>query len=147
RDVLDRVRHVADRDADEALGDLLQALVLAGLLLQLRKSLSHDGSVEREIAAFAEYLGEILRLDLAEHDVRVGHGRRPAAAVARRPGIGAGRVGADAVARAVEAQDRAAAGGHRVDAHHRRAHAHAGYPRLELALELPGVVGDVGGRP
>jgi hypothetical protein len=33
-----------------------------------------------------------------------------------------------------------------VDAHHRRAHAHAGHLGFELALELAGVVRDVGGR-
>jgi hypothetical protein len=33
-----------------------------------------------------------------------------------------------------------------VDAHHRRAHAHAGHLGLELALELAGVVRHVGGR-
>jgi hypothetical protein len=41
-------------------------------------------------------------------------------------------------------QDRAAARGHGVDAHHRRAHAHAGHLGLEGALELAGVVADVG---
>ena len=41
-------------------------------------------------------------------------------------------------------QDRAAARRHRVDRHHRRAHAHAGHLGLERALELAGVKRDVG---
>jgi len=41
-------------------------------------------------------------------------------------------------------QDRAAAGGDRVDAHHRRAHAHAGDFRIEGALVVAVIVGDVG---
>ena len=88
--------------------------------------------------------GKVRRLDLAEHHVGVGHRQRPAAPVAGRPGVGAGALGPDAKARAVEAQDRAAAGGDGVDAHHRRAHAHAGHLRLERALELAGEVGHVG---
>jgi hypothetical protein len=34
-------------------------------------------------------------VQLAQHDVAVGHGQRPAAAVAGRAGIGAGAFGAD----------------------------------------------------
>ena len=64
--------------------------------------------------------------------------------IAGGPGIGAGGVGADAKARAVEMQDRAAAGGDRVDLHHRRAHAHARDLGLEGALELAVEMGDVG---
>ena len=86
----------------------------------------------------------MVRLDLAQHDVGVGHGERPAAAVAGRPRIGAGAVGPDAVFRAVEMQDGAAAGRHRVDLHHRRAHPHPGDQRLEGALVLAGIVGHVG---
>src|SRR2546426_11915630 len=56
------------------------------------------------------------------------------------------RIRADAVAGTVEMQDRAAAGGDGVDAHHRRAHAHAGDAGLEFALELAGVMRYVGGR-
>ena len=88
----------------------------------------------------------MVRLDLAEHDVGIGHGQRPAAPVAGRPGIGPGAVRPDAVFRAVEMQDRAAAGRHRVDLHHRRAHAHAGDQGLERPLVFAGIVGDIGRR-
>ena len=88
--------------------------------------------------------GKNVGLDLADGDVGVGHGERAAAPVRGRPGIGAGAVRPDPEARAVEAEDRAAAGGDGVDRHHRRAHPHAGDLGLEGALELAGVVADVG---
>ena len=69
---------------------------------------------------------------------------RPAAAIAFRSRVGAGAVGPDAEARAVEMQDRAAARGHGMDQHHRRAHAHAGDLGLERALVLAIEVRDVG---
>src|SRR3546814_16470416 len=47
-------------------------------------------------------------------------------------------------ARAVEVQDRAAAGRHRVDVHHRRAYPHAGHQGVEAALVLAVVVRHVG---
>lgn len=59
--------------------------------------------------------------------------------------MGAGRVGADAVAAAVEVQDGAAAGRDGVDAHHRGAHPDPGDLGAQLAFERSGVVGDVGG--
>ena len=102
-------------------------------------------SLSGSSAVRAEHLGEIARLDLAHHHVGIGHRQRAAAAVTGRAGIGAGAARPDAKARAVEFQDRAAAGRHGVDAHHRRAHAHAGHLGLELALELAGVVRHVGG--
>jgi hypothetical protein len=71
--------------------------------------------------------------------------RRPAAPVAGRAGVGARALRADAEARTVELEDRAAARRHGVDAHHGCAHAHAGHLGLELALELAGVMRDVGG--
>jgi hypothetical protein len=42
-------------------------------------------------------------------------------------------------------QDRAAAGGHRVDAHHRRADADAGDLGVEGALVIAIIVSDIGG--
>ncbi len=111
---------------------------------ECRESLAHRGGVERRVAPRPEHRGEERRLHLPEHDVGVGHGERSAAPIARGPRIRARGVWADAVARAVEVQDRAAAGGDRVDRHHRRAHAHAGDLRLERALELTRVVRDVG---
>ena len=81
---------------------------------------------------------------LADHQVGVGDRERAAAAVAGGAGIGAGTLGPDAEALAVEGDDRAAAGGHGVDLHHRRAHPHARDLGVEGALEGAGIVGDVG---
>ena len=86
----------------------------------------------------------MVRLDFAEHDVGVGHGERPAAPVAGRTGVGAGAVRPDAVFRAVEMQDGAAAGRHGVNLHHRRAHPHPGDQGFERALVFAGIVGHVG---
>ena len=91
--------------------------------------------IERLVAMRPEHGGKECRLHLAQHHVAVGDGERPVLAVAGGAGIGAGGIRPDAVARAVEMQDRAAARGDGVDAHHRRAHAHAGDLGLEGALE------------
>src|SRR2546428_8421955 len=69
RDVLDRVRHVADRDLHEALGDLLRASTVAYLLGELCKSVSNNATVQRLVAARSEHVRKEARLDLAEHHV------------------------------------------------------------------------------
>ncbi len=74
-------------------------------------------------------------ISLPDHHIGVGDGER-----ARRgdstagPGLAPAESGPTRKRRAVEMQDRAAAGRDRVDAHHRRAHAHAGDLGLEGAL-------------
>ncbi len=67
-------------------------------------------------------------------------GERPAAPIARRPRIRAGRLGPHAKPRAIEATDRAAARRDRVNRHHRRAQPNARDHGFERALVLPGVV-------
>ncbi len=84
-------------------------------------------------------------LDAAEHHVGVGDGEGAAPAVAGGSGVGAGRVGADAVAAAVEVQDGAATGRDGVDAHHRRTHPDPGDLGSQLAFELSCVVRHIGG--
>ena len=108
------------------------------------KARAHRVGVERLVLRLAENLRKEIRDQLADHHVGVGDRERPAAAVALRAGIGAGAVGPDAEARAVEMQDRAAARRHGVDEHHRRAHAHAGDLGLERALVLAVEMRDVG---
>ena len=115
---------------------------LLGQRFELR---GHALAVQRFVASGPEDLREKRRLDPAQQHVRVGGGQRPAAAVACRARVGARAVGPDAQARAVEVQHRATAGRHGVDAHHRRAHAHAGHLGLERPLELARVVAHVGG--
>ena len=83
-------------------------------------------------------------MQLADHEVGVGDRERAAAPVAGRPRIGARRFGPDPEARAVEGEDRAAAGGHGVDRHHRRPQAHARDLGFEGPLVVAGVVRDVG---
>ena len=131
--LLDRVRHVLDRDLDEAVGDFLRRLV-ADFLRQIVESVPHRLAVERLILMRPENLREEIRDQLADHHIGVGHRQRPVAAVAFWSRIGARAVGSDAEARAVEMQDRAAARGDRMDQHHWRAHAHAGDLGLEGAL-------------
>ena len=109
------------------------------------ESAQHDAAVERLVAARAKDPRKVFGLHTAQHHVRIGQSKRPAAPVARRPGVRAGRIGADAQPCAVKMQDRSAARGHRVDAHHRRAHAHAGNERFEFTLVLAGEVRDVSG--
>ena len=149
RDLLDRVGHVRHGDLDEARRHLLGAAVVAGgrgdLLAELGEQGLRDLGVERGVAAGAEYLREVIRLDAAEQHVGVGDGERAAAPVAGRPGIGAGRVGPHPVPAAVEVQHRAAARGHRVDGQHRRPQPDPGDLRLVLALELAREVRHVGG--
>ena len=148
RDLLDRARHVLDRDGEEAVGRVLRAKILAGGPIDLggeRGELSaHHLGVEHLVLAGAEDPGEQRGDQLADHEVGVGHGERPALAVGRRARVGAGRARPHPHARAVEEQDRAAARGDGVDAHHRRAHADAADLGHERALVLAVVVRHVG---
>ena len=141
--LLDRVRHVLHGDLDEAVGDRFRRLA-ADLPGKVHKCALHGGIVERLVLVRPKNFRKKLRHQLAGHDVRIRDRKRPAAAVALRPRIGAGRVRPDAKARAVEMQDRAAAGRDGVDQHHRRAHAHAGDLGLEGALVLAVIVRHVG---
>ncbi len=102
-------------------------------------------AVQRLIARRAEDRREMRRLELTQAQIRVGHGERSAAPIAAGPRIGAGRIGSDAKARAVEMQNRAAARGDGVDRHHRRAHPDARDFGLERPLEAAGVECHVGG--
>ena len=131
RDLLDRVRHVGDGNAQEPLRRC--ACVLARH--QVGEFILHYRCVERLVSARPEDGGEVRRLDFADHHVRVRHGERAAAAVAGRAGRRPRAVRAYLVARSVEMQDRPAARRHRVDRHHRRPDTHAGHRRLERPLE------------
>src|SRR6201984_87202 len=109
RDFLDRVRHVLDRDLDEAVGDVFARAAIADLAGELGKSRAHPVGVERQLLLRTENLRKEIRHQLADKDVGVGERERPAAAVTLRAGIGAGAVRPDAEARAVGMRDRAAA--------------------------------------
>ena len=149
-DLLDRVRHVLDRDLEKARGNLggraLVARGLSDLRRQSREFLAHHAGVQRLVLAGAEDVRKELGLQRAQHDVAVGDAERPAPPVARGARIGARRLRPHAIARAIEEADRAAARRHRMDQHHRRAHAHAGHQGLEGALVFAVVVRDIGRR-
>ncbi len=149
RNLLDRICHVGHGDAQEPLGGLLRRARMTGgardFLGQFGEFCRDHVGVQLLVAARAEDRREVRRLDFPHADVRVGHRERAAAAVAGRAGICAGAVRADSQPRAVEVQDGAAARRHRIDRHHRGAHAHAGHLGLERALESAGIQRDVGG--
>src|SRR5580704_15044553 len=111
--LLDRVRHVLDRDLDEAVGNLFAAATVADLLRHRRERRAYRIGIERLVLRGAENFGKEIGNELADHHIGVGHGERTAAAIAFWAGIGASRIRADAKPRAVEMQDRAAAGSYR----------------------------------
>ncbi len=87
RNFLDRVRHILDGDGDEAVRHRLGALAAADLGCHRRKGRAHGLGIERLVPARAENGREEIRLQLADHDVGVGHRERPAVAVSLRPGL------------------------------------------------------------
>ena len=89
RNFLDRVRHVLDRDLDEAVGDLLRSPLVANILRQRCEALTHRLGVERRVLLRTEYLRKEFGNEFSHHDVGVGHCQRTAAPIACRSGIGA----------------------------------------------------------
>ena len=146
RDLLDGVGHVLDGDGQEPLGDLFRRAAVAELLGEFGEFLAHHRDVQRLVLVRPEHRGEEFRLQLAEHDIGIGDGQRPAAAIGGGAGIGTGRRRADLETPLVDGQDRAAAGRHRVDAQHRRADADARDFRIQRPLVGAGIVRHVGGR-
>ena len=144
----DGMRHIGDRDRDEALGRFLGAHRAAGGVLDFAQHLVHSRqggvSIERLVGIGAECRGKSVGLELAEDQVAIGHRQRPALPITRRAGLGAGALRADGKARAVEPADRAAASGDGVDAHHRCPDSHPGDAVLAVALVFAGVERDVG---
>ena len=148
RDFLDRVGHILDRDLQETIRDLDGRTLVAGRRLHFfgqRGELDAYGvGIQGLVLIGTEHAGKELRLQLAQHDVAVGDGQRPATPVTGRPRICAGGLRSDAIARAVEDTHRAAARRHRMDSHHRRAHAYARDQGLEGALIFAVVMRHVG---
>ncbi len=146
RDLLDGVGHVLDRDGDEALRHRLGAAAVADLGGQRRERALDHREVERLVLAGSEDRREEVGLQLAEHEIGVGDRQRAASPVAGGPRIGAGRIRPGAEPPGLEMQDRAATGRHRMDAHHRRPHAHPRHLGVERPLVVAVIVGDVGRR-
>jgi len=141
-DLLDGIGHLLHGDLNEAMGHILG--LASGLCGEAFKLLRHRIAIQRLVGRVAKHLGEMCGLDLAHHHVRIRHGQRAATAVAGGARVGARAFWADAEACAIKAEDGSAAGCHGMDAHHGRAHAHAGHLGFELALELACVVAHVG---
>nr|CAD6595171.1 hypothetical protein RFYW14_00002 [Pseudorhizobium flavum] len=142
-DFLHRIRHVLDGDRQEAVCDFFRRTPVADGRGHVLEGCANGRCVQRLVAVRAEDLREEFGRELAEHDIGVGDGERPAAAIGFRPGIGAGGIRPDAEAPVLEVEDGAAARGNGVDGHHRRAHPNTGNFRLEGPLQLAIVVGDV----
>ena len=78
RNLLDRVRHVLDRDADEAVGDFLGRFV-ADLGRHLGEGVAHRVGIQRFILLTAEYFRKEFRQQFSDHHIGVGDGERTAA--------------------------------------------------------------------
>ena len=150
RDFLDRIGHVLDGNAQEALSNLLRLIRRPARVIDLSgqalERLARSLDVQRLVATGTEHAREVIWLDLAEQDIAVGDRERTTAAIAGRAWIGARAFGAHLESAVLELQDGAAARRDRVNVHHGRAHPHARDLRLEGALELAVEVRDVGGR-
>ena len=130
-DFFDGIRHIfygnAQKTGGHGLGRLDRVVGRAGDCCgQGRKLVSNDVHVQSLVRVRAKHRGKEGRLQLAQHDVAVGHGEWPATLIAGRPGVCAGRVRADPKTGAIKVQDRPSARGDGVDMHHRRTHADAG---------------------
>jgi len=150
RDLLDGVGHVLDGDAQKAFGELFGGLRGTAFRVDIRGQGSEFSlnrvTVERPVGIGAKDVREVIRLQLAEQYVAVGHRQRTVATVAGGTGIGTGRGRADLQPAVGKAQDGTATGGDGVDLHHRRTHPHPGDQAVEAALVFAGVMRDVGRR-
>ena len=149
-DFLDRIGHVVHGDAQEAGSHVFRAARrgagFAGDLCGECFEPGADGNeVELFIAIRAKDRREMIWVQLAQHDIAVCHGKRPATPIAGWAGICARTFGADLEAAFSEPADGSAAGGNGVNIHHRSAHADA----CDLGFEGPfigaRVMADIGG--
>ena len=148
-DFFDGVRHVFHGDTQKAgghgLGRLDRIARGAGDFLGEGCELSsNDLHVQSLVRIRAEHRRKKSRLQLAQHDVAVGHGEWAAALIAGRPGVCAGRVRADPKTGTIKVQDRPPAGSDGVNMHHRRAHTDAGDQGLERPLICAVIVRHIG---
>ena len=142
RDAADRLDRLFDGDGDEPFRRRLHArrAHLTGQRLQRHIG---RGAVQRLVGARAEDRGKPRRIQPAQHQIGVGDGRRPASPVTGGPRISSGAGRPHAGAQAVEGQDRAAAGRHRLHIQHGRADPRAGDHGPVLALERSGKAADI----
>jgi hypothetical protein len=124
RNALDGVGHVLHRDTDEAVGDVFGRA--SRLARERPEGFVHRCLVERLVCARPEDAREECAAQLSHHHIGIGHAKRPAAAIAFGPRIGARGIGTYAKSRAVEMQYRSAARRDGMNRHHRHAQPHAG---------------------
>ena len=146
-DLADCIRHVVDRDGQEAFGNVLERTVFGQASGDVFQPRARRGWIERLVAIGAEDAREKRWIDPAEKEVAVGHRQRAVLAIASRARIGACAFRADAEAPTIIPADRAAACGHRVDLHHRCGDPHSGYYAVGSKLVFARVVGDIGAGP
>ena len=150
-DLLDRVGHVVDGDMQKAFGDILgPARGFAGrfgdLLGQRLKLFAHHVAVQWQVAIRAEHMGEVVGVQLAQHDVAIGDGQRPAPAIAGRTRISARAFRSHLKPPVAEGADRPAASGNRMNIHHRGTHPDACHLGLERPFVIARIVADIGRR-
>ena len=148
RHLFDGIRHILDRDRQESGRDLLFALQSTGCLLYLYchagKTLPDDRHIQSLLRVRTKHPREVIRLNLAQHDVTVGYRQRTVIAVAGRPGASTGRLRSHPITRTIELQYRTATGRYRMDAHHRRTHTHSSDLGFKGALKLARIMTDIG---
>ena len=115
RDFLDRVGHVLNRDADEAVGDIFGGALRANLSRNRLKTAAAGVGIDGLIAAVSKQCREMPGGEFAGCDVGIGDGERSAAPVASRAWIGTSAFGSNAHAGAIKGQYRTAACRNRVD--------------------------------
>ncbi len=141
--LLHRIGHVFDRNGDEAFRHGFRRASIANLFGKLGEACAHGVHIERLVLLGSENGREEVRLQLAQHHIRIGHGQRSATAIAGRAGVCAGRIRAGLQTVVLIMQDRTATGGHGVNAHHWRANAHARHFRVEGAFIFSVIMGHV----
>src|SRR6478735_9957924 len=82
--LLDRVRHVFDRDLDESISDLF-GLAATDLLRKVGERIAHRVRVEREVLCRTENLWKEIRDEFSDHPVGVGERQWSIATVAFWP--------------------------------------------------------------
>ena len=148
-DFFDGVRHVFHGNAQKAGSYGLRRLdgIARGagnLLGEGDELLSNDLHIQGLICIWTKHRGKKGCLQLAQHDVAVGHGEWAAALIARRPRVCAGRVRTNPETGAIKVQDRPPTRRDGVNMHHRGAHADASNQGLERSLIFAVIVRHIG---
>ncbi len=148
RHLADGIGHRLDPDFQERLGHGLGRAAARHLGADLRgergEALRHGRGVDARAAIAAEHRRQRVGAQPPEQYLGIGEGERATAAVAHRPGVGAGGGRPDREAAVAVAEDRAAAGGDAVHVEHRLRQAHAGDQMLEALRQLAVDERDVG---